>query len=70
VKVTVCDQKFAVSSNNLALSLQGAASAASASRVTIDELIGDSTAIMQVTRESGSVVGKQKLPPNMGTCIG
>lgn len=55
------DNNFAVTSKNLAIGMQKSASAASTFGVSMYELLGDLTGIMQVTRESGSVAGKQKI---------
>ncbi|MCU6710073.1 phage tail tape measure protein [Paenibacillus sp. J5C_2022] len=46
---------FGVSNNELAASLQQTANAAASIGVSMAELLGDSTALMQVTRESGAV---------------
>ncbi|MFD0587832.1 phage tail tape measure protein [Paenibacillus sp. GCM10027627] len=51
------DNNFAVTSQNLAVSLQKSASAAKTFGVSMEELIGDATTIMQIQRESGSVAG-------------
>lgn len=51
------DNNFAVTSQNLAIGMQKSASAASTFGVSLSELLGDLTGIMQATRESGSVAG-------------
>jgi|GEM_PF-4123138 len=58
LKVTECDNNFAISSQNIALSITKAGASAKAFGVTMEELIGNTTAITTATRESGSVVGK------------
>ncbi|ASA22764.1 phage tail tape measure protein [Paenibacillus donghaensis] len=57
-KINEVDNNFAVSSQGLALSINKSASAGKTFGVTIDKLIGDTTAITTATRESGAVVGK------------
>lgn len=51
------DNNFAVTSKDLAIGMQKSASAANTFGVSMNELLGDLTSIMQVTRESGSVAG-------------
>jgi len=57
VKVTESDNKNAISSQDLALSMTKAASTAKTFGVSLDELLGYTTAIGVATRESGSIVG-------------
>jgi len=51
------DNSFAVTTRDLAVGMQKSASAAKTFGVSIQELTGDLTGIMQQTRESGSVAG-------------
>ncbi|WP_176554297.1 hypothetical protein [Bacillus sp. Marseille-P3800] len=44
---------------NLAQTIQKAGGTANAFGVDLEALLGHSTAIMQVSRESGNIVGKQ-----------
>ncbi|MOA42868.1 hypothetical protein D3C78_1649610 [compost metagenome] len=60
MKVTECDNNFAITSKNLALSLNKAGSAARTFGISMEKLLGDTTAITTATRESGAVVGKYK----------
>lgn len=55
------DNTHAVTSRDLAIGMQKSASAAKTFGVSLEELLGHETAILQVTRESGSVIGKQKV---------
>ncbi|MFD0712298.1 phage tail tape measure protein [Paenibacillus sp. GCM10027626] len=57
MKVTAWDKKFAVTSQDIANSLQQAGQAAKSFGVDIDQVIGHSTAIMSLTKESGTEVG-------------
>ncbi|OMD71223.1 phage tail tape measure protein [Paenibacillus odorifer] len=57
-KINEVDNNFAVSSQGLALSINKSASAAKTFGVSLEKLIGDTTAITTATRESGAVVGK------------
>lgn len=56
-KINEVDNNFAISSQNIALSITKAGSAAKTFGVSMERLIGDTTAITTATRESGSVVG-------------
>jgi hypothetical protein len=61
-KLNEIDNNYAVTTQNLAISMQKASSSAKTFGVSLDELLGHSTAIMSVTRESGAIVGKMMLP--------
>ncbi|XVL62130.1 phage tail tape measure protein [Paenibacillus amylolyticus] len=51
------DNNYAITTQNLALSLTKAGSVANTYGVSLEKLIGDTTAITTATRESGAVVG-------------
>lgn len=57
-KINAIDNQFSVSSKDLSLALQSSASAANAFGVSIEALLGDSTALMQATQISGDVAGE------------
>lgn len=57
VKVTESDNNFAITTKDLALSLNKAASTAKTFNVSLDEMLGYATAIGVATRESGNIVG-------------
>ncbi|MGG0667645.1 phage tail tape measure protein [Lederbergia citrisecunda] len=51
------DNSFSVTTNQLAMSMQRSAGTASVYGSTLERLIGYTTAIAEITRESGSVIG-------------
>ncbi len=57
-KLNEVDNNFSITTRDLALSMQRGASVAAIYNVSLDELIGMTTAIGQVTRESGNVIGR------------
>lgn len=57
-KLNEVDNNFAVTSKDLALSLNKAGSSANTFGISMERVIGDTTAIATATRESGSVIGK------------
>ncbi|GAA4880677.1 hypothetical protein GCM10023310_71130 [Paenibacillus vulneris] len=59
-KLNEVDNNYSVSSRNLADAVTHAGAAAKTYGVTLDELIGYTTAIGEVTRESGSVIGNME----------
>lgn len=56
-KLNEVNNNFAVTSKDLAESLNNAGSAANASGISMERVIGDTTAIATATRESGTVIG-------------
>lgn len=56
-KLNEVDNNFAVTSRDLALSLNKAGASANTFGISMERVIGDTTAITTATRESGSVVG-------------
>ncbi|RJE90647.1 phage tail tape measure protein [Paenibacillus sp. 1011MAR3C5] len=56
-KLVAINSSFSVASNELAQALQLTSSTGDAFGVTLENLLGDATAIMQVTKESGNVTG-------------
>ncbi|PZT57503.1 phage tail tape measure protein [Paenibacillus silvae] len=56
-KLNEVDNNYAITTQNLALSLTRAGAAGNTFGVSLEKLIGDTTAITTATRESGSVVG-------------
>lgn len=56
-KINEVDNNFAISSQSLAQSLMKSSSTAKTFGVTLDELLGFTTAIGAATRESGNIVG-------------
>lgn len=56
-KLVAINSSFSVASNELAQALQLTSSTGDAYGVTLENLLGDATAIMQVTKESGNVTG-------------
>lgn len=56
-KLNEISNHFAVTSQDLALSLNNAGSAANSSGISMDRVLGDTTAIATATKESGSVIG-------------
>ncbi len=59
-KLNEVDNNYAVSTKNLAQSVTHAGAAAQTYGVTLDQLIGYTTAIGEVTRESGNVIGNME----------
>ncbi|WP_339157305.1 phage tail tape measure protein [Paenibacillus sp. FSL W8-0186] len=57
-RLNAVDNKFSVTSQDLASSLTQAGTAASNYGISMEKLIGDTTAISMATRESGEVIGK------------
>jgi TP901 family phage tail tape measure protein len=56
-RINEIDNNFAVTSQNLAIALTKAGSSAKTFGVSMESLLGNSTAIMAATRESGAIVG-------------
>ncbi|MFE6075784.1 phage tail tape measure protein [Paenibacillus sp. NPDC057886] len=56
-KLNEIDNNFAVTTQNLALSMTRAGASANTFGVSMEELLGHTTAIATATRESGSVIG-------------
>ncbi|REK76304.1 phage tail tape measure protein [Paenibacillus paeoniae] len=56
-KLVAVNSSFSVASNELAQALQLTSSTGDAFGVSLENLLGDATAIMQVTKESGNVTG-------------
>lgn len=57
-KLNEIDNNYAITTQNLALSMTRAGSTAKTFGVSMEELLGHTTAIATATRESGSVIGK------------
>lgn len=57
-RLNAVDNKFSVTSQDLASSLTQAGTAANNYGISMEKLIGDTTAISIATRESGEVIGK------------
>lgn len=61
MKVTECDNNYAVSTKDLSDSIRKSASTAKTFGVELETLIGYTAAIGSTTRESGSIIGQPKL---------
>lgn len=57
MKVTECDNQYAISTQQLANSLSKAGATASTFGVSMEELAGHTTAVGAVTMESGEIIG-------------
>lgn len=61
MKVTDGDNNFAYSSQNIVASITKSVGAAQAFGATLQDVIGYTTSIGEVTRESGNIIGSPKL---------
>ena len=62
VKVTESDNRFAISTQQIASGMEKSASTARTFGLEMEEVVGHITSIGSVTMESGERIGKQKLP--------
>ena len=63
MKVTACDNQYAISTAQLATGLSKTGAVAKTFGVSLEEVLGHITAIGSVTMETGDVIGKQNSCP-------